>query len=265
MPAITGLTFVERTGDVNAFQGVCADRAGTYYYTSDSTNIYKYTRSGATWTLSTSRAVGSDDPTGKTQVNGLSFDEAGRLCVGANDFQSGQGSNNGWIVKYDADDLSPLDLVYTVGDQTCEGGAERNGEFFAVYNDSKTVTRHNAAFTLQQTYSAMPSGGTRTTGMYQSGQWMRDDILLVGWHGQSVWVGDPRIEGFQYNQATDSFSLSFSLITPLVSRQPQQVWWDEANDQLLIAERQTQTVARYDITYQALSGSRSPGVNTRVF
>lgn len=261
MAVITALEFVNRSAAVSAFQGVATD--GTFYYTANSTTLFKWSVSGSVWTPVLSRVVSGDNPTGKTQVNGISF-ENGLMYVGANDFVTIVGSQNGWVIEYDPSDLTPTGNVFTVGALTNEGGAWRNGEFFAVYNDSPTVERYNSSFVLQNTY-AMPSGGSRTNGMYQSGQWMPGDILLVGWHGQAVWEGDPRIEGFLYNQVTDSFSLAYSLIAPIPSRQPQQVAWDAANDQLLIAERQTQTVARYDITYQTLSGARSPGITNRVF
>ena len=228
----------------NALQGCATDGAGVYWF-STSTRLYRYTRSGDVLTLDISRDVTGDDPTAKTQINGLNYHN-GSLWVGANDFVVVDRSTAGWIVEYDPADLTYI-AHHSVGADSCEGGAWRGTEFWVTYNDHPPrVERYNSSFVLQATYYQTDTASQRTEHAWWQGASWVGDILVLSQHGSPADT-TPVTEGYKYRSATDDFVRVFTLDTP--GDWPQQVGVD--GNEAFLPSRNLDRVDFFDITWRA--------------
>lgn len=182
VPFTTGpysTTLIDRSADLGTAnaQGVAYD--GTHVYFSDSTTLYKYAYDLVTGVgaLVLSRVVSGDDPVAKTQINGMDFFN-GSLWVGANNHNATP--KLGWIIEYDPANLTRI-ATHPVGANWNEGGAWKDGDFWAIYHDLGAVRRYDAAFSLIAQYD-LPFTVEDTSilserGLYQGGQWFADDFL----------------------------------------------------------------------------------------
>jgi len=173
---ISGFVYLSTTNkDVEAHQGVAFD--GTYFYTTagnDNLHLYKW---DSDWNLIASRDTSSDAPTDKTQINSI-FYKDGKLYIGANNYSNTP--KKGWIVVYDADDLTPIE--YHVLDHWSEGCAWHNNEWWVVYDDYKYVSRYDADWNHIADYELTYSiSGVH---YYQGIRWI-GDYIYVNIHGGS--------------------------------------------------------------------------------
>jgi len=143
---VTSHTFTWRTDSaVEAHQGVAFD--GTYFYTIRASTIRKWNTS---WVLQDSRDCSGDDPTDKTQLNHVHYKD-GILYIGANNYDVTP--KKGWIVEYNADDLTPVSGgVHSVRAQWGEGCAYHDGYFWVIYGDYYYVDKYDASWNLIATY-----------------------------------------------------------------------------------------------------------------
>lgn len=192
--------------NVGASQGVATD--GTYWWTTGTTDatatlhryIYKYTKSGNTYTLTDTIDTYGDWPAGMAQINALRY-SSGYLYVGGNNYDTTP--ELGWILIYNATTGAFVGSFSTL-DAWCEGGAfGPNGNFFASFANVYTITEieattwsntatwsEHAAHTPSTTY---PSGSNK----YNGNVWI-GDFYLANWHEGMLhpfcdvfkWTGD---------------------------------------------------------------------------
>jgi hypothetical protein len=120
----------------NDIQGVATD--GTHVWVSSSSTIYKYTMAGS---LVTSRNVSGDNPTAKSQINGLTLD-GGTLYVGC---AQNSTPRNSWVAEYDPTALTYITHHAITGDWFLEGIAKRGGYWWAVFHADKTLAKIDPA------------------------------------------------------------------------------------------------------------------------
>ena len=121
-------------GSTNDSQSVCTD--GTHVWVSSSTTIYKYTMAGS---FVTSRDVSGDNPTGKSQINGLAI-RSGVLYVCCAENSTPRKS---WIATYDPTTLAYVAHNQIIGDWFIEGIDWKDGHWWAVFHANKVVAKIN--------------------------------------------------------------------------------------------------------------------------
>lgn len=183
--------------DTKASQGVATD--GTYFYTAGGSgaapapneSLHKWTKSGDTYTLDTSRNTTSDWPTGMEQINSVHYHD-GLLYVGGNNYNTTP--EKGWVLVYDPSDLTHIQTLATA-DHWSEGGAwrydaTRGWEFWVCYADEF------AADTYKVTRYEIDTWGTMG-GLSYPTAWTGTDIELpisyasgTLFHEGLTWRGD---------------------------------------------------------------------------
>lgn len=233
-------SLISRSADLGTgnSQGVAYD--GTYYYYTADNSIYKYTRSGSTYTLVTSRDCSGDNPTAKTQINGMHYYN-GSLWIGANNFAIPfPDPHLGWILEYNPSTLTLIN-AYSVKNHVSEGGAWKdvgNGdEFWAVYSDWDYVSRYKivgSVWTHQADYQLpLVEGQTHIAsvrGLYQGATWY-NDILIVQTHAVN-----PDTETHFYKWSGASFR-PIEAIPSLGDNVGQGLHWETEGSVMLFAER----------------------------
>ena len=168
--------------DVYASQGVVTD--GTYYWTSagssgDNDTLYKWSRSGDTYSLVTSRDTTTDWPSGATQINSIHY-KSGVLYVGCNNYDTVP--RKGWILEYDPDTLA-LEDTHIVSDYHSEGGAfGPNGNFFVCYHETAYIDEYDVSdWSLIKTHTNVID----TTAEHQGLAW-QGNYLLANLHESDI-------------------------------------------------------------------------------
>jgi hypothetical protein len=222
---VTSLGSSDADLSVGNCQGCAYD--GTHYYFSESGILYKYTRSGNTYTLVASRDVTGDNPTDKTQINGMNYHD-GYLWIGANNF-SGTSPKKGWAIKYNPADLTWVS-THSVGANWSEGGAWRNGEYWAVYTELHATRRYDSNFNLIGQYNFPLLVADTTDEGYQGAAW-RGDLLHCTTHTNSLAT---RTDVHKWNGT--SFE-AYQSIPALGDNVGQGLHWETPNSVMLFAER----------------------------
>ncbi len=171
------LAYVSRftaTG-ANDAQGVASD--GTNLYYSSSSDLAKYTKTG---TLITSRSVTGDEPTTKSQINGLFYHD-GRLFATAAKFVSSVGTS--WIVEYDPSDLTYVQHWDVPGNWFAEGLAYHGGHWWVIFHATKVVAELDGNFEIVAEhdldfYISGSSGGFGSGQGYDGIAWYGDHVFL---------------------------------------------------------------------------------------
>lgn len=162
----------------NDAQGVAAN--GTHVWFSSSSTIYKYTAAGS---LVTSRDVMGDNPTSKTQINGM-FLKDGVLYVSAAENSTPRKS---WIVEYNPDTLAYITHHAITGDWFSEGVAWKDGYWWVVFHASMTLAKVDpstwaVAATFPLTFLVTGSSGGYGSGTGYDGIAWRGDYLYCNIH-----------------------------------------------------------------------------------
>lgn len=180
-PALS-FTFVSRSSaNVHAAQGVATD--GTTFWTSAGTGsnnmLYKWSKSGNTYTELASRNVSSDWPTGATQINSLHYAD-GVIYAGCNNYATSP--KEGYVLEYDADTLALID-THTTRTNWSEGGAfDPGGNFFVCFDDTLAIEEYDNTWTLVGTHTA---DDTTATHQYSGIAW-RGNIAFIPWHEPTI-------------------------------------------------------------------------------
>ena len=155
-------------------QGVATD--GTHLWFSSSTTIYKYTKAG---TLVTSRNVSTDDPSSKSQINGM-YIKDGTLYVSAAENSS---PRKAYIVEYNPDTLAYIAHHQITGDWFSEGVAWKGGYLWVCFHANKVIAQIDpvtwatvATYNLSFNVSGSSGGYGAGTG-YDGIAWIGDYLL----------------------------------------------------------------------------------------
>ncbi|RLI53783.1 MAG: hypothetical protein DRP09_14830 [Candidatus Thorarchaeota archaeon] len=219
---IDNVTFVSRSGDVDAHQGVCSD--GTYLYTTQGSNIWENSylkKWDKDWNLQQNLTIPDNSyDTDVRQVNSLCYKD-GKLYVGANNFDTAQ--KHGWIFVYNASDLSYIEK-HQVKDHYCEGCDYHDGYWWVVYHDWPYVSKYDSNWNWVADY-ALESGGE-----YEGIRWKEDYIYVNNHEGAArtkldcyKWTGS----GFELVKEIDRPS---DYATQGISFDPSEtdvMWWAE--------------------------------------
>lgn len=167
------------TSGTNDAQGITTD--GTSIWYSNSTTLFKYSKTGV---LDTSRSVTGDNPTSKTQINGLAIRD-GRLFVSAAENSSPRKS---WVVEYNPATLAYVQHWQITGDWFSEGLAWYGGYWWVIFHAHKVVARCDAHFNVIDTFNLSfsitgSSGGYGGTQGYDGIAWF-GRYLFVNVHTQ---------------------------------------------------------------------------------
>ena len=165
------LSSITTTGTTNA-QSVTTD--GTHLWFTSSNTIYKYTKTG---TLVTSRSVAYDQPTQKTQVNGMKIYD-GRLFVCAAVFST---VGSSWVVEYNPDTLAYVQHWTITGDWFIEGLDFHAGYFWAVFHANKVVAQLDLDFAVVATHD-LTFSVTGSSGGYGAGTGYEG----IAWYGNHI-------------------------------------------------------------------------------
>lgn len=181
-PSFPALVYGDRiaTATTNDAQGVADD--GTNLYFASSTTLYKYSKAG---TLLSSRSTASDEPAGRTQINGL-FWRAGVLYVSAAKWDAGSSVASSWVCEYDPSTLTPLGSPHVLDVSGMsqggfsEGLAWYGGFWWVIFHANKKVAVYTSDFATRVALLDLAFSITGSSGGYGSG---------TGYDG-IAWVGD---------------------------------------------------------------------------
>jgi len=153
---IDSVTFVSRSGDVDAHQGVCSD--GTYLYTVEGGTSFsesKIKKWDKNWNLQQTVTVPDNSyDTDEKQLNSLCYKD-GKLYIGANNYNNIP--KHGWIFVYNASDLSYVEK-HQVKDYYCEGCDYHDGYWWVVYDGWNYVSKYDSNWNWIADYP-LESGG----------------------------------------------------------------------------------------------------------
>lgn len=225
-------------------QGVAYDGAGNYFFSAGfgsglDEHLYKYTRSGNTYTETLHRDISGDDPSDANQYNGLNY-FGGSLWVGANNYNDTP--KLGWIIEYDPSDLTWI-ATHSVGANWSEGGAWHDvgdgDEIWVVFADLAAVRRYDASFSLIAQYDLdFVAGQTHIASLrslYQGAAWYTseegDHYLFVQTHAVNE---DTATHVYRWNGS--GFDC-VQVIAALGDYVGQGLHWETVGDVMLFAER----------------------------
>lgn len=160
------------TSGTNDAQGVASDGTNVWY--SSSSALYKYTEAGS---LVTSRSVTGDNPTSKSQINGLKI-YGGYLYVCAAENSDPRKS---WVCKYDKDALTYISHVQITGDWFIEGIDYHDGYWWTVFHANKVIAQLDSSFSVVATHD-MSFSVTGSSGGYGAGTGYDG----IAWYGDHV-------------------------------------------------------------------------------
>lgn len=166
--AIGQKEFVEIPGSFYAdtFQGVAID--GTYIYTTTSSDIHKYSKSGI---LQATRKGAVDDGSGGTQINGC-FVANSKLYVSATNWWDEP--KQSWVREYALSDLAYLGKEHIMSAYWIEGGSYHDGYFWFVYDPEMIMEKWNSNWELVETYNL--EAEMREGFRYQGNEWLGDYV-----------------------------------------------------------------------------------------
>jgi hypothetical protein len=159
-------------------QGVATD--GTNLWFSSSDTIFKYSKAGS---LITSRDVSGDNPTGKSQINGM-YIKDGVLYVSAAENSTPRKS---YIVQYDPDTLAYIDHNQITGDWFSEDLSFKDGYWWVVFHANKVVAKvdpddWSVVASYDLTFAITGSSGGYGSGTGYDGVDWYGDYLLCNIH-----------------------------------------------------------------------------------
>ncbi len=235
--------------DIGASQGVATIDGVTFWVAAgtpplidpDNAYLYKYTRSGQTYSLVSSRDTSGDWPAGMTQINSLHLHQ-GVLYAGGNNYNTTP--RKGWILEFDPDDLSHI-ATHAVEDHWSEGGAwrpnlsagELEDEFWSCYADPTStgpdvfqVSRYSAAFAHLANYELPIDYDSGS--LFHEGLVWRGNLLFSMIHEGTtpllaeIFAWDPTAEAFRLLQRlrppTDECTQGLCL-----AADQRTMWWAE--------------------------------------
>jgi hypothetical protein len=171
--------FIERSGNVKAYQGVAFD--GTAYYVTMEatvgTQMWTLLKYDVNWNLVGSRDMGADGAAGHTQINGLYYDSGtDKLYVCANNYSDTP--HHGWVFEVSPYDLS-LITYHDLGTKWSEAVFAWGGYWWEVNASAHEIRQFNSSWTLVNTH-ALPD--TDPGGEYWQAIFVIDDVFYVNHH-----------------------------------------------------------------------------------